>query len=271
MKQLCIIYANCQNRLIAAHLQHSAGFNRRYTIRRFPVHRLMARGTTVPDELLQQAKLFIYQPVKDIHGKRSSNQIISKLPQDCHTISFPSLYFLGYFPQFCKNPVKHIIEPNYPYGVIPHGDTNIIAMLEQGKSTEEIIDTLKNPNFYTTDYLQSHLNKTLAELERRESTLDVKVSEFIRKNFRDYYLFYSHNHPIDIIGKYVVNQIFKLLDLSALKDPLSISNPKPGVLNSVQIPIYPYVAKNLSLKFVNKNTLYTHRAFSTYLRNKYSA
>ena len=264
MKQLCIIYANCQNRLIATYLQRSHYFNQKYIIRRFPVHLLIARNKNIPDRELQQAKLFIYQPVKDIHGKHSTNYIISKLPKDCRLISFPSLYFLGYFPQFCKNPVNHIIEPNHCAGVIPHGDTNIISMLERGKSTPEIIRELSNPDFYTSEFLQSNLNKTLAELRKRELQLDVKISDFIKNNFQNYYLFYTQNHPTDLVGMWVVNQILKLLKLPTLNNPLSLEDPRRGILDQIQIPIYPSVIKHLSLKFVERNSTYKHYAFSSY-------
>ena len=97
--QLCLVYANCQNNNIASHLRKSQIFNQEYSIKRFSVHLMNERGLTVPDELLKQAKLFIYQPVKDTNGERSSNYLLSKLSSNCQRISFPSLYFTGYFPQ----------------------------------------------------------------------------------------------------------------------------------------------------------------------------
>ena len=100
MKKVCLIYANCQNQPIAKYLNRSAEFNREYLIHRFPVHNLIEKQTTIPSELLQKVDLFIYQPVKDIHGERSSKAVLAKLSPRCKKISFPSLYFKGYFPQF---------------------------------------------------------------------------------------------------------------------------------------------------------------------------
>lgn len=263
MKKICIIYANCQNKLIAQYLGRSQQFNQEYLIKRFPVHRLMEKGSTIPNRLLKQAKLFIYQPVKDIHGDRSAKYILSKLSSDCQCISFPPLYCTGYFPQYCKNPVNKVIKPNYPFGVFPHGDTNIISLLEQGKSVAEITEILSDSNFYTQEFLLANLNETLNELGRRESQLSIKVTNFIKAHYQHHYLFYTQNHPSDILGIYVVNQILKLLNMPSLGDEFSFAQTIRGVLDSIQIPIYPSVIKHLKLTFIDKKNVYRNTSFCT--------
>ena len=263
MKKLCLIYANCQNALITKYLSRSKSFNQEYLIRRFPIHQLIQKKTTIPDKVLKQAKLFIYQPVKDIHGNRSTQHILSKLASDCQCISFPPLYFKGYFPQYCKNPVNKVINPNYPFGIFPHGDINIISMLEQGRSVAEIIDILSDPDFYSQDFLLTNLNETLEELARRESQLSVKVSDFIKENYQQYYLFHTQNHPTDILGIYVVNQILQLINMPGLGEALLFKEPRKGKLDTIQIPIYPSVIKQLNLSFVDEKTVYKHIGFCT--------
>ena len=263
MKKLCLIYANFQNELIAQYLSRSQHFNQEYRIKIFPVHRLIPQETTIPANVLKQARLFIYQPVNNVHGDRSTEDILSKLPSNCQCISFPSLYFKGYFPQYCQNPVNQVIKPNHPYGVIPSGDTNIISMLEEGKSVPEIIERLSDPDFYSEEFLLNNLNETLGELAKCESQLSIKVSSFIKDNYQDYYLFHNHNHPTDILGIYVVNQILNLLNLPGLDYELSLKNPQRGVLDSIQVPIYPSVIKHLNLKFSNETTVYKHQSFCT--------
>lgn len=263
MKKFCLIYANCQNLLLAKYLSGSEEFNQQYLIKRLPIHLYLKNETTIPDHLLKEAKLFIYQPVHDIHGDRSTQSILKKLPSDCQTISFPPLYFKGYFPQYCRNPVNHVIAPNYPYGLIPHGDSNIISMLEEGKSKPEIVERLSDPNFYSKEFLLNNLNETLGELARRESQLSIKVSSFIEAHFQHYNLFHTQNHPTDMLGIYVVNQILKLINLPSLSSELSILNPIYETLNNFQIPIYPSVIRHLNLTFVNPKTLYKHGSYCT--------
>jgi tetratricopeptide (TPR) repeat protein len=263
MKKICIIYANCQTKLIGEYLNQSSVFNQEYQIHRFPVHLLMEQKSTIPNELLQQAKLFIYQPVKTTHGDRASDFILQQLPDDCRCISFPSLYFGGYFPQYCKNLVNKRIKPNHPFGIFPYGDKNIVSLLAENKSETEIIEILSNPDFYSAEYLSTNLHNTLAELERRESELSIKVSSFLREHYRQYYLFHTNNHPTDIIGIYIVNQILELLNFPSLGDPLAFNNPTRGILDNIQIPLYPSVIKHLDLTFANENSFYKYTDFST--------
>ncbi len=262
MKKTCIIYANCQGRLLENYLSKSFTFNQQYSIKRFPVHILMAQGTTAPSQVLKQADLFIYQEVKEIHGIHSSKHLLQKLPANCQRISFPSMYFTGYFPQYCKNPVNKAY-PNYPAGIIPHGDSNIISMLNQGKSRSEIIKSISDPDFYTQEFLLNNLQNTLAELIQREHNLSIKISEFIKDNYQHYYLFHTHNHPSNILGIYVVNQILKLLGISHLGDPLSFEQLTSEALGQIQIPIYPSVIKHLSLTFIDQLKFYTNHCFCT--------
>ncbi|MEM8672270.1 MAG: WcbI family polysaccharide biosynthesis putative acetyltransferase [Cyanobacteria bacterium P01_G01_bin.67] len=263
MKKICIIYANFQGRLLAKYLNRSQYFNQEYSIKIFSVHTLMQNQTKIPENLLKQARLFIYQPVKTIHGLHSSESILSKLNPNCRCLSFPSLYFTGYLPQICKNPVNKVIKPKYPFGLMPHGDRNIIKLLESGKSVTEIITILSDPDFYSREFLLLNLDETLAELALRESQLSIKVSQFIRDNYQKHYLFYTSQHPSDVIGIYVVNHILSLLELPKINSKFAANNIKRGVLDDIQIPIYPSVIKHLNLNFVNKKTVYKHTSFCT--------
>ena len=262
MKKLCIVYANCQNELIANYLTKSDEFNREYFIKTIPIHRLIRKQTTIPNRILKQAQLFIYQPVKNVHGDRSTEYLLGKLSADCQHISFPPLYFTGCFPQFCRNPNKRAIESLYPYGIIPQGDANIISMLEQNIGIDKIINHLNSDSFYQRQYLENNVNKGLRELARRESNLSIKISDFIRDNYQKYRLFYAHNHPTDNMGIYVVNQILKLVNFPELDDKL-IPNPQRGVLDKIQIPLYPSVVKHLELDFAQSITFYKHKSFCT--------
>lgn len=261
MKKICIIYANCQNKLLAECLSKSALFNQEYTLERFPAHLLIQGKTTIPDRLLKQAKLFIYQPVKEAHGKASSKYLLDKLSPDCQTIAFPSLYFTGYFPQYCKNPNLKIIKSIYPFGIIPEGDVNVVKMLEQGQNKEKIASKLQSKDFYTPDLLKNNVNNSLEELARREANLEIKVSQFIRDNYQQHRLFYVHNHPTDILGIYVANKILDRLNLPQLEQQMS-GNPASGILDNTQVPIYPSVIEHLQLDFARQIT-YKHNRFCT--------
>ncbi|MEL6930513.1 MAG: WcbI family polysaccharide biosynthesis putative acetyltransferase, partial [Cyanobacteria bacterium J06600_6] len=262
MKKICIIYANCQNRLLAECLSKSTLFNQEYLIKRFPAHLLIQGKKTIPEQILKKAKLFIYQPVKEVHGKASSEYILSQLSPDCQTISFPSLYFTGYFPQHYKKPNKRIVKSIYPFGIIPEGDLNVANMLEQGQNPNQIIEQLQHQDFYTSEFLRANVDSSLAELARRESSLDIKVSQFIRDNYQQQRLFYVHNHPTDILGFYITNLILNKINLPQFDTQDLAANPAAGILDNTQVPIYPSVIKHLQLSFT-QNITYKHNRFCT--------
>ena len=263
MKKVCIIYANCQNKLLAELLAKSPAFTAEYTVHAFSVHLLLRGKTTLDADLLSQAKLFIYQPVKDIHGVCSTNYILDRLPADCQRLSFPPLYFTGYFPQFCKNPANKVVKQLHPYGIIPQGDRHIISLLDQSSSVEEIADRLADPNFYQRSELLENVENNLNELARRESSLDIKVSDFIRDNYQKYRLFYTHNHPTDKLGIYVVDRILAAIGLPPLAIAAPLPNPQTGILDNVQVPLYPSVIEHLELEFASQIAFYQHKSFCT--------
>ena len=258
-KQICLILANHQHNLIATYLRRSQPFNQQYTIKNFSVSALVNQGTAILDEIVEQTTLFLYQPIKE----ELINDILSRLPANCHKISFPALKFTGYFPQYCQNPALKRIRPHHPSGVIPHGDTNIISLLEQNKTAAEIIACLSDRNFYTQDFLVANANQSLAELEEHESNLDIKVREFVGNHYQQHQLFYTPNHPTDMLGVYLVNQILEKLNFPPLLDPLSMKRSVRGILGKAQIPIYPSVIEHLGLTFAHESTVYGDSNFCT--------
>ncbi|VXD24938.1 WcbI family polysaccharide biosynthesis putative acetyltransferase [Planktothrix paucivesiculata] len=262
MKKKCFFYANCQQGILIKYLQESQEFINKYEIKMIGglVHEFLQGEKKLDDNSLKEADLFIYQPVREEHGFLSSESVKNRLKPDCFCISFPSLYFTGYHPQYYPNPkikTNHV----YPFGMIYHGDRNIDKFLEQGYSQEELIKRICDENFYQEAELIDHVHSTLEELRNRENGLTIKVADFIESKYQYDYLFYTHNHPSDILGIYVVNQILSVLNMPSIKT--EIINAKNGVLDEQQLPIYPSVIKHLKLKFISPKDTYKNSVFCT--------
>ena len=136
-------------------------------------------------------------------------------------------------------------------------------MLEQNLSIAEITKKIEDADFYQREYLLDNVNNNLNELDRRESDLSIKVSSFIRDNYQKYRLFYTHNHPTDLLGIYVVDRILQTLNLPKLNIETPDPNPKTGILDHAQVPLYPSVIKHLGLNFAKQITFYSHKSFCT--------
>ena len=141
-KRICLIYANCQNALIANYLRSSEFFNQEYIIKRLAVHSLIASEKSISDKILQQTKLFIYQPVKDIHGKRSSNYLLRSYRPTVKKSLFHPFTLWVIFPSICKNPTIMSFNLDHRLWCNSSRGYNIISMLEQRSKVKQKL--LKN-------------------------------------------------------------------------------------------------------------------------------
>ena len=80
-KKLCLIYANCQRDLLKSHLELSSEFTANYRFGELPYHfKAIQNNLVIPDEILNQTALFIYQPIDSKYGQQSTDYLISRLP-----------------------------------------------------------------------------------------------------------------------------------------------------------------------------------------------
>ncbi|BAU66478.1 hypothetical protein STA3757_38830 [Stanieria sp. NIES-3757] len=255
-KKLCLIYANCQRDLIKAHLELSSEFTANYEFVSIPYHfKAVQTNFIIPNEIIIKTGLFIYQPIADTYGQQSTASIINRLPANCHKISFPYIYFKGYHPQFTKLDSNNL-QQRFINDGSNLNDINIISLVKQGYTNEEILELIGDENFYTLEFLQQNLNHTLQELSERECVTDIKIVDFIRSHYQQNYLFYIPAHPANLIGLEVTNQILAKLNFN----PLTQSHHEEQ-LATFRIPIYPSVIKHLNLQFGNKLIKYKPLSF----------
>ena len=250
------MYTNCQRGLIWEFLKLSDDFNKNFQVELDKVpsnYMAIQNNSIIPDSILKEAKLFIYQPLDRKYKECSTEYILSRLPPDCLSISFPRLYFPGYWPQHSLNPYKKIQQESFPER-FPYGDGNLNEMLKQKLPYSKILNELSRKDFYEKEILFSSLNNTIEESKKREQLTDIKIADYIQDNYQTQQLFHTINHPTDLIGFEVANQILRILNM-----PLIPEDKKPlrkEVLGGTQVPIYPSVIEQLNLKFVSINSLY---------------
>ena len=261
----CTIYTNCQRGLIFEFLKLSEEFMQTYTVNleEVPPNHIAIRDQfVIPDEILEITKLFIYQPLDSKYGNCSTEYVLKKLPSDCISISLPRFYFKGYWPQHNSNPFNKANKENF-HGLFPYGDQNVNLMMNQEFSKNNILQEISRKDFYNQDYLLENLDYTLTELSKREADTDIKVSDFILENYRKYRLFHTVNHPTDIVGFEVANQILRKLNMSPI--PKGTQPKYKEVLGGLQVPIYPSVIYGLGLSFVSDSSVYWSKELGTSL------
>jgi len=240
LKKKCIVYGNCQTEPIRKYLMASSTFNRIYTMIYVPSIHRCNHETGLDQQYLKtlyDCDLFIYQKVSQSYNYYlSSDYMLERLPSKCMKISFTNSYFSGYYPQYMHKKL-------YPYA-----DKNIIKLLNEGCSKEEIISILSDDNFYSYDEVKTNLENTIQELKRRDTELDITLDDYIEQNYKDIQLFYTINHPSYHIIQYLTMKILDKLEIPKIE--ISRIRLKDVHFKDHVHPIYPSVIKHLNLNFI---------------------
>ena len=247
-KKIAAVYANCQSTYISIMLQNVSSFTDDYILCRFlPVQTMSAEMKTgFSKEYMSKFSLFIYQNVgrDNVFGEKiSTYNILPMLNESCIRISVPFVYFMGYFPQYIKNVRNDDIKRGE--GHVPYGDAKIQKFLEDGLTIDEAVKKLETPDLFSEEEIMRNLYNSFRELETREEKCDIIISDFIKKNYKEKYLFYTPSHPTNITQAVVIKRI-----LDKLGYKYNESDFKGLPENDMyQMYIYPCVRKKLGLTF----------------------
>ncbi|ESQ78053.1 hypothetical protein AEYBE204_16290 [Asticcacaulis sp. YBE204] len=105
----------------------------------------------------------------------------------------PNVYFSGYTPDMGYihgNGARHIVQgPMADYHLYP-----VVYAYQQGWAPDRATALFSDDAFFTQTYATA-AETSLAELKRREATLEVGIADFIAEHYRERRLFNSMNHP----------------------------------------------------------------------------
>lgn len=237
MKELCVIYANCQGGGIQKFLEHHPRFFKKFICHHISNFESILEAKPLPYELLSRATLFIYQPVSARHGCYGTNEIISCLSPRCRKISFPYIYNNALWPFFAEGDKiigREPVDLLFTNGISLRKSLNLFSQLEL------------NFNF------ASRFKQTMETLKEKEKETDVKVSQFIIDNLQEIRLFHTQNHPTNEIFICCANQILDLLGFPpfALSKTFSDNFAKlPGLW-----PISPYDSAMFGYRFTRNDS-----------------
>jgi hypothetical protein len=149
-----------------------------------------------------------------------------------NVISWPNLYFSGYFPdiEYCYIPnIGKLIGPlddYHPNLVMNHYKT--------GKSVEDCVRAYQPEQFEIL--YPNPIERSLHELETREADTDTSISEYIRDTLGHRKMFFTVNHPINDL-------LFEMAERLMRAAGYNITLPRKldYGLSRINIPIYPSV------------------------------
>lgn len=253
-KKIAIFYGNCHIVPIQEGVGLARAFNDKYGIYPFrPLHVIWGRKLRdLESTALEHCDLLIHQDVQDNNALGSEYAVTTALKRvkcDCETLSMPNLYKLPkcFFPQQIK---PAFAQPQFKGGCwFPH-DRFIHDAYEKGRSKAEIIEMIMNENVVNSSVLLNGFEQFVKTVRARESACDVKIADWILKNYTKEQLFYDIEHPTTVVLRQFVISILSLLGMKG-DEHINIKTR----LDHSEVPVYGQVMRTFHIEWKNSYIL----------------
>ena len=218
-KLKCMFYGNCQMKEFA---KIFSKIQTRYDVLEIAtVHKLTSIQLDTVYQLLPELDLLVIQPISDRYknnSRLSTKSILEKVSLKCKVIMIPVCYFTFYYPSICCLKAY-----DKKYSEYFH-DTNFLQLYRTVQEKDIILNQygqiIDDINYYSSDFYLNMAEKSISELYRRQTELESKyhreyidVATFIRDNYKKNLLFYTINHPTQILIIYIIVELVKKLNL----------------------------------------------------------
>ncbi len=237
MKPVVCLYANCQGQGLAGLLgQHPSLQDHEFVVLKAWLHEAPA------DEALQRCRVLIYQ---DSFGRP---EFLSRLPVGCPAIAVPLLTCSFLWPYSFDRP-------NEPVGWrFPYGDRYLLAKQRAGIAPAQAAED------YLAEALGARLDlDRLREMElqkwaRYDQQTDVKMAGFLQEHVLAQRLFFTPDHPTDVLMLELCNQVLALLGMPPFAWPTWEGHRH--ALAGVEVPVHPSVLRHFGLNYLTPEYRY---------------
>lgn len=250
-KELVVIYGNCHTTAITDMLMQCEEFCKKYVIYRVTPICEIKSVEYFNHPVFRNCDVFFHQSIRkeNRYGKEfASENVIAKLKKDCRIIAIPNVYHLPmcFFPQYIeKKEFKYNSKTT-----IFFRDRIIDEMYLNGCNIDEIKKNYIDENFYLNRDLENKFNIFIDKIRLREKDWDIKVSEFILKNYKDNQLFYDPNHPTVYFFRYIVKECLNILQVPF--DENEINKIEITPFETYEMPICASVKAYFKMTYPNK-------------------
>ncbi len=252
MKYL-IIFANCQGGTLLSMLNEHEAFKKEYSCIPIPFVQNIKSKEQIKLLLdsVKKADIFIYQYVNspNMPNETNTHYLLNLLKKDTIKISFPSLYFNGYFP--------HLDSMDKITGPLRLVHDYIIAYCyTKGFTEKETLRLINEKDLYSKKISMEFVKKSIESLlkRERENDIDIRLSDYIKNNYKKEKLFNQFNHPKRIVFEFLTREILNRL---LVTKTTFISLKSKDYLGGITAPVYPSTLKNLELEFKEEFMLYS--------------
>ena len=220
------------------------------------------------DNILPTCDLVLSQPVSDNYRDTnifSTRTLKERTKDKIKHFIITNCYFTGYDPLPFQT-TDFSDETMLLDGVSYFPAISFESLLK--KDFKQAAKDWCNPDAYSREQLQLNYDKTIESLKEREKSvfdtgfeIDIKIADYIEKNYTQQLLFHTYNHPTNSLLTEICRRIMAKLDLFS---PEIGRNMGEELLGENSIPPCPCVYNKLSMKFTYTSFVIKGKRYSTH-------
>jgi hypothetical protein len=235
-RRFAVMWGNCQAAPIAALIDAQLGSVGVEVVKTPPVFEINeATLELLRREVLPRAALLISQPIRDEYRLAGcgTRQLAELLPPDARLLTFPVVYDSSAFPFQVR---AHGSEGRIAAPLTDYHDLRAMVAAERNLSVEQAVKWWPAP---TAEMVIANAEQSVAELRRREQTLDVPATDLLQSPSPP---MHTLSHPTNITLAGIASRIVTALGIDAGNDG---AIPAREFLGAIRTPVEPAVAAAL--------------------------
>ncbi|HEY1935610.1 MAG TPA: WcbI family polysaccharide biosynthesis putative acetyltransferase [Acetobacteraceae bacterium] len=253
-----LIYANCQGEELQTTGRYMPALAGTIGFKWIPLHKITdADWATRYDAEFMSDVVAVWEQVETGDPTPHRRELHARLPAGLQTVRFPPLSALFMWP-FAGNDPRIAADPQrYPW---PDSVAAMLA-LQSGSDDEIFAEYMKITTERMPD-LDRRLRLDVTRWQASDALSDVKVADWVERNFRETRLFHTSGHLTAAATDFVLRH---LLEQTTVLRPYSVARLK-GEAEALlrhhigqdfeSVPIHPLVAERLKLRFHDPNARY---------------
>ncbi|MGK2876971.1 MAG: WcbI family polysaccharide biosynthesis putative acetyltransferase [Solirubrobacterales bacterium] len=230
-KKLVVVLGNCQAEPLGRMLQSDPAFAEEFQFVETPPVHAIRPGYIAPFlKLLERADVILTQSVRDDYRGLpiGTNQLLRNVREGAQVITYPVLYYEGLYP--FQVYLRHSGDISEVAPLTRYADVRTISFAARGLTDNQAVEEFKSFR-PTPDSILSVHETSIAQLNARESELDIRVATELADWKYPSPSFFTVNHPSNHVILAVARQVRAQLGFdtpetlelkfSSLPDPLA--------------------------------------------------
>ena len=247
-----LVYANCQSEPVDIFMRDLC--DKLETVPLEPIYKLTQNDALTVDAAFAAADIIVHQPIGANYGPLSTAALKAAHPDKTY-VSFPSIYFNGYFPNlmYLRLPEGGTL----PSILASYHDRRIVEAFIAGKSADEAVASLDESALDPV----AAVERSIGNARKADEATEIKVASLIADDFHQRRLFYTFNHPSNSLLLDVAIQACSLLNLQISPSGLRTALRRPTILDIAQVAIEQSTIDTFKIGFGGANQMFEMGAF----------